>query len=528
MAQNPIPQPQAASQPLPVPSGSSTEPLPESSQEVGFVKSIRSFLVYLDGLPTIRINDIVQNEHGIRGLVNAVLPDRVEVLLLDEGDVSPGQIFRRTGQKLTVQVGKFLLGRAVNPLGIPIDGKGPLASTPADLRLELDKQAPGIVKREFIKNQFTTGITLIDTLIPVGKGQRELVVGDARSGKTDFLIDVIVNQKQTNTICIYASIGKPVVEVRGLIDLLQANQALSYTIIVATSSTDSAPLIYLTPKTAMTMAEYFQSQGLDVLVILDDMGNHAKIHREISLLGDKAPGRESYPGDIFYQHSSLVERAGNFKKEIGGGSITLLPVIELNLNDFTTFIPTNLMSMTDGHLLFKAALYNQGQRPPIDMSLSVSRVGQQTQAQIQHELATHIKQILAQASQLETVSRFSFELPTETQLILKQKEAIEELIKQPSVTYIAKELQVVLLALPFTKFFLGKDKVFIKTYFKTILEAFSKDPELVEITRSALKFPNETGLLQALENASGKLAGWISQTQMQLQSKVQTEKGGAQ
>lgn len=479
-------------------------------QEVGFVKSVRDFLIYLDGLPTVQMRDIVENEENLRGWVSALLPDKVEVLMLDEGVIQPGQMFKRTGGKLTIPVGQFLLGRALNPLGVPLDGKGPLAKSPGTNTAQLDITAGGIDQREFITRQLMTGITLVDSLIPIGKGQRELVVGDARSGKTDFLVDVIVNQKHTGVICIYASIGKPIAEVRNIIDILKSNQALPYTTIVATSSSDPGPLIYLTPQTAFSIAEYFQKQGHDVLVILDDMGNHAKTYREISLLGNRSPGRESYPGDIFYQHAHLLERAGNFKEEAGGGSITAIPIIELSLSDFTTLIPTNLMSMTDGHLLFKSTLYNQGQRPPIDIPLSVSRVGQQTQNHIANSLATQIKQVLAQAGQLETVSSFSFELPIATQLILRQREMIEEIIKQMPLTYTPKEVQTILLALPFTHFMQDKSRDFIRKYKKVLTDGFSSDPKLKEITRAVSTYNSLKDLLQLLENATPQIQSLLS------------------
>lgn len=468
----------------------------KDTQEVGFVKSIRNFLMYLDGLPTVKINDMIINDAGIRALVSALLPERVEALLLDEGDVVPGQIFRRLGGKLSVPAGEFLFGRAISPLGIPIDGKGPLAKTKTDVLSELDKPVPSIGDRSFINRQFDTGITLVDTLIPIGCGQRELVIGDARSGKTDFLIDVIVNQKKNKTVCIYASVGKPIAEVRTLIDMLRANQSLSQTIIVATSSTDPAPLIFLTPQAAFSIAEYFQGKGRDVLIMLDDMGTHAKIYREISLLSNKSPGRESYPGDIFYQHSHLLERAGNFRK---GGSITALPMIELNLNDFTSFIPTNLMSMTDGHLLFRSALYSQGQRPAIDVSLSVSRVGQQTQNRLQNALATRLKQILTQASQLETVSQFAFELPAETQLILKQKALIEELLIQPPLMHIPKEAQTILLSLPFTSFVKLSTPESIKNCQEKLINEIIGNPEIAKITASVFTIKDVGELIQKLE-----------------------------
>ncbi len=458
--------------------------------EVGFTKTVRYFLIHLDGLPTAKVYDLVQNEAGLRGWVRALYEDRVEVLLLDEGDVREGQIFQSLGKSLSVAVGDFLLGRAINPLGVPIDGKGVFGHARHGVNLELDSIPPGISGREFIREQFETGVMIVDSLIPIGKGQRELVLGDARSGKTSFLIDVIVNQKHKDTICIYAAIGKPISEVRSLIDVLKVNKALSHTIVVASNSSDSPPLIFLTPQTAFSLAEYFQKQGKDVLIILDDMGIHAKIYREIALLSNRMPGRESYPGDIFYQQAHLLERAGLFTKALGGGSITAIPVMELNLNDFTTFIPTNLMAMTDGHLLFNSSLFARGQRPAIDFSLSVSRVGQQTQNPLQNSLATRVKQILIQASQFETVSRFSFELPAQTQLILKQKILIESLLRQSPLTNIPREYQVILLSLPFTKFVNGPTEDF---------QSLLKKPTIAKLAQIVFSLKNESELFRELE-----------------------------
>lgn len=467
--------------------------------EIGYVTKVRDFLTRLDGFPTIRINDMVESDTGLRGWISTLGLDFAEVLMLDEGQITPRQMFKRTNSRLGVVAGDFLLGRAINPLGIPIDGKGGLTRTKAAEVLELEQGAPGIESREYITQQFLTGITLIDTLIPLGQGQRELVMGDAHSGKTQFLVDTIVNQKGTGVICIYASIGKPAVSVRGLINILRANKALDYTVVIATSSSEPAPLIFLTPKTAVTVAEYFQKKGRDVLLILDDLGNHAKIYREISLLGNKSPGRESYPGDIFYQHAHLLERAGNFTPDAGGGSITALPVIELNMADFTTLIPTNVMSMTDGHLLFKSSLRSQGQSPAIDISLSVSRVGRQTQDKVSNLISAKVRQVLSQASDLETISRFSSELSEETQLILRRRILIMELLKQEPLTAIPKQIQVVLLALPFITFFNNKNKTFLEKYKKTIIQAFFADPQLSQIAKGADKFKTDDELIKALE-----------------------------
>ena len=471
------------------------------STEVGYVVSSRDFLVYLDGFPSIKVNDMVESDTGLRGWVSSTFEDKIEVLMLDEGTVLPKQQFKKLENRLGVTAGDFLLGRAVNPLGVPIDGGGLLSRTKTNLNLELDQEAPGIESREFIANQFLTGITLIDTLVPLGQGQRELVLGDAHSGKTGFLIDIVINQKNTGVICILALIGKPAVTVRNLIDTLKANKALDYTVVIATSSSEPAPLIFLTPKTAFTIAEYFQKKGKDVLLVLDDLGSHAKIHREISLLGNKSPGRESYPGDMFYQHAHLLERGGNFLPKYGGGSITALPVIELSLSDFTTLIPTNVMSMTDGHLLFKAGLRSQGQTPAIDLSLSVSRVGRQTQDQMSNLLSTKVREILSSAADLETIARFSSELPPETQLILRRRELIMEILKQDPLTAVSKQIQAILLALPFTTFLQDKNRSFVEKYKQTIIDAFLKHPQLIPITKSIPTLKTDEELIKLLEGA---------------------------
>lgn len=471
----------------------------DTQNEVGYVVSSRDFLVQLDGLPSIKVNDMVQSETNLRGWVNSISKTEVEVLMLDEGIIKPKQQFRRLRSRLGVIAGDFLLGRAINPLGVPIDGRGLLSKAQTNPIMELDQEAPGIESREFIKTQFLTGITLIDTLIPLGRGQRELILGDAHSGKTGFLTDIIINQKNTGIICILALVGKPAVTVRNLIDTLRLNKALDYTVIIATSSSEPAPLIFLTPKTAFTVAEYFQKKGKDVLLILDDLGSHAKIYREIALLGNKSPGRESYPGDTFYQHAHLLERGGNFTPKYGGGSITALPVIELNLTDFTTLVPTNLMSMTDGHLLFKASLRSQGQIPAVDISLSVSRVGRQTQDAVSNLLSTRVRQVLSQAGDLETISRFSSELPPETQLTLRRRELIIEILKQEPLTAIPKQIQLILLALPFTSFLQDKNRGFIEKYKKIIIEAFLGSPALLPTTKAIATLKTDEELIKLLE-----------------------------
>jgi F-type H+-transporting ATPase subunit alpha len=476
------------------------------NQEVGIVKEVKDFLILLEGLPEVKVGEIVENESGVKCLVNTLLPNAVEVLQLTTGSVNPKQVFARTGRNVSIVASKNLLGRTINPLGEQLDRLGPIKIS-ANETSDINKSAYGIEHREFIKEQFDTGTTLIDTLIPIGKGQRELVVGDARSGKTSFLIDVIVNQKHTNVICIYAIIGKPLGDVEQLISKLKTSHALEHTIIVAATSNDLPPLIHIAPKAAMSIAEYFSAQGKDVLLILDDLGIHAKIYREISLLGNRPPGRESYPGDIFYQHAHILERAGNFNQSVGNGSITALPTIEINLNDLTTFVPTNLMAMTDGHLLFRASISNQGRRPAVDIGLSVSRVGRQTQNRVQNALSTRIRQVLAKADQLETVSRFSFELPQETQVTLRQKDLIMELIKQDPLSYIPKEIQTVLLSLPFTKLAQENSLEFIRHNHNSIIKAFYDDSMLSSISKSSFQASSDQALINQLETLINYIQG---------------------
>ena len=452
--------------------------MPEArQQEVGYAISSRDFLVFLDGMPTVKINDLVVSQSGKRGWVHSLLRNEVEVLMLDEGVVNAGELFKRSDSRLSITMGEFLLGRVINPLGVALDGKRIMGQT-KEIRSELDRKAPNINLRKFIKDQFFTGITLIDSLIPLGKGQRELVVGDAHSGKTAFTIDLILNQKGSNVVCIYASIGKPISQLKSILEVLKETRAIEYCVVIAASSSEAAPLIYLTPQTAFTIAEYFQKSGRDVLLILDDIGSHAKIYREISLLSGRNPGRESFPGDIFYQHAHLFERAGNFKDENGGGSITALPILEVNLSDFATFLPTNLVGMTDGHLLFNSSLRNQGKTPAVDISLSVTRVGRQTQKRIQNLLSGKIRDLFARSVELETISKFSAELPFQTRLILKQKEILEELLNQENSTRIPLSSQIGLLGLTFTPLFLNKQLEQIKKFKQIILDAFLKDPVL--------------------------------------------------
>ncbi len=460
--------PVAAQQPLtpPPPPAAPTNQLSMSQtskhgvNEVGYAASINDYLIWLNGLPNIKINEIVMTKDGARGLVTAVKNNQVEILMLDDSKIQPNTMFTRTYQQLSIEAGTHLIGRTVNPLGLPIDGKGRFVQK-GELT-EIERPALGIKSRATITRQFETGIAMVDMLIPMAFGQRELMMGDPRSGKTGFLIDIITNQKGKDIICILALVGKPIIEIRRLVDILGLNGALDYTIIVAASSSEKAPLIFVTPQVAVTLAEHFQRQGKDVLLIMDDMGVHAKFYREISLLSGTAPGRESYPGDIFYQHAKLVERCGNFNKQFGGGSITCLPVIEIAQDDYSAYMPTNLMGMTDGHFLFSSNRYHQGYRPSVDISLSVSRVGRQTQNLAQKQLADRVKALLAEAKKLESFSRMGSEVSAQTLNTLKQAGQIEEILKQAQLTKLPIAVQMIMLGLVFTKFFMSKEASFVQ------------------------------------------------------------------
>lgn len=476
------------------------------AEEVGFVQGVRGPVAYLDGLPGVGVNELVVAQSGARGFVGSLLPNQVEVFLLTDQKVEPGEMFRRTGEFLSLPAGEFLLGRAINPLGEPVDGLGPLAVPPTgNGKMLLDQSAVGISGRRFITEQLDVGIAKVDTIFPLGKGQRELVIGEQRSGKTQFLLDVVSNLKGMGVICVYALIGKPVVETRDIWLQLSDNELMKYTVLVISTATDPSPMTFLTAQAAMTIAQHFQRQGRDILVILDDMGVHARNYREMALVSQRPPGRESYPGDIFYQQARLLERAGCFNQSAGGGSITALPVVELLLAEFAAFIPTNLMGMTDGHLMFKSALSQQGQRPAIDLFLSVTRVGGQTQERLQNALATKVKGILARGSQLEVVSRFGSELPLETKAVLLQKRQIEELLNQRPFMLIPKQIQTILLALPFTSWLKGKDVAFVRAAKEKLVSAFMDDPELRKFAREVFAKKDLPELFAAIETIKGHL-----------------------
>lgn len=460
-------------------------PPKEGEKEVGYVISTQDYIVILEGLPSARLYNIVVTKTGGRAIISALEKDRVEALMLDSERPKPGDYFELSDSGLRIPLNVDLFGRMINPLGMPLDGKAGLP--PGGEELDLDIVAPGIDGRAPVNKQFYTGMTMVDTLLPVGIGQRELIMCEPRSGKEMFFLDVILSQKNQDRVCIYAAVGRSELEVKRFAEEVHSVGADSYTIILAATSSESAPMIQIAPSVATSLAEYYRNKGRHVLLIIDDLATHAKYAREISLLAGRIPGRESYPADIFYQHSSIVERAGMFNDHYHDGSITMLPTIETNIENFTNLIPTNVMSMTDGHILFSANLRAQGIYPAIEAERSVTRVGRQTQTFIHKVLSDRVRSMLADYHELERYGRFGSELSAETQLKIKRGKVFEELLKQEPQFSIPPEVQILMLSLVFTGFFDTKDMDFVKTKKETVIKALETPAykPLVEAAKTA-------------------------------------------
>jgi F-type H+/Na+-transporting ATPase subunit alpha len=461
-----------------------TKPIDTNVEEVGYVTHAQDYLMHLEGLPSVRVNDIVMGDTGTVAYITALWPGSVEAQVLAGVRPRPGDRYTIYSKGLTIPTHVSLFGRIINSIGQPVDGGSPFP--PGGEEVDLDMVAPGINERDHVNKQFYTGIILIDTLLPVGKGQRELIFGEARSGKDLFLQDVVLNQKDRDVICIYCSLGKSDVEVRRLQDRFQRDGADKYTIIMAATSTEPAPLIAITPLVGCSLAEHYAKKGQAVLVIMDDLATHAKYLREVALLAGRIPGRESYPANIFNEHSQMVERAGNFLPDYGGGNITMLPVVETDLENMTNLISTNVMSMTDGHILFLSTLHAEGKYPAADASKSVTRVGKQTQIFLHKVLADKTLALLTEYTELERFSRFGSDLALETQRTLKRGKIMQELVSQPMSTYIDANVQMMYLGLVFAGYFDDKD----------VTELHQKKMQIVEKIQKSAKFTTLAGKLK--------------------------------
>ena len=420
------------------------KPAAEAS-EGGTVISAADGVVDVKGMDKAVYGEIVTFDTGAKGMVESVEPDHLGVMLFDDIEkVGVGTLVTRSGKRAGIPVGDAFLGRVISPLGEPIDGKGPIEAVGYN---PIEKQAPGILERQSVDTPLHTGILAIDSMFPIGRGQRELIIGDRQTGKTSIATDAILNQKNTGVLCIYVAIGQKASSIARVAGDLQKHGAMSYTTIVAATASDSAPLQYIAPYAGTALAEYFMSQGKSVLIVYDDLSKHAVAYRAISLLLRRSPGREAYPGDVFYLHSRLLERSCRMRNDLGGGSITALPIVETQAGDVSAYIPTNVISITDGQIFLESALFNAGNRPAVNVGLSVSRVGGAAQTKAMKKANANLRIELAQYKDMESFAQFSSDLDAETRRQLDHGKALMEMLKQPLYQPKSDAEQVVTLVL---------------------------------------------------------------------------------
>lgn len=455
----------------------------EKTGEIGHVVGLSHYLAYVSGLPTLKLGEMVITENETKGLVHGLDKEMAEILMFDAKKLKVGERVARTNNSFQIPVSQELLGRIVNPLGQPIDNLGFILGEKKYLPIQ--KEAPGITQRVRVNKSLETGVMVVDLLVPIGYGQRELVVGDAKTGKTTFLLQTLTNQAKKGVICIYVGIGKETSAIKAVEDYLKEMKVFDKTVMVIATSENPATINYLSPFVGMTIAEYFRDRGEKVLIILDDLTSHAKFYREISLLVKRFPGRSSYPSDIFYIQAALLERAGNIKtpdnKEV---SITALPVAETLENDISGFIQTNLIAMTDGHIFFDINNFRKGRRPAINAFLSVSRVGNQTKEPLDKDLAGWIRRKMVEYQRVMEIAQFGGELPLETQKVLDLGKKLEILFNQGPKTIIPRPLQLFLFGLVLCGFWEDKPqnimKIEIDTILKNYKEAFPEAERTIE------------------------------------------------
>ena len=416
-----------------------------TSEEGGVVISSADGIVEVEGMDRAVYGEIVTFENGAKGMVESVEPGRLGIMLFDGAEtVGVGTMVTRSGKRAGIPVGDGFLGRVIDPLGEPIDGKGPIEAVGYN---PIEKQAPGILERQSVDTPLHTGILAIDSMFPIGRGQRELIIGDRQTGKTSIATDAILNQKDTGVLCIYVAIGQKASSIARVAEDLKKHGAMSYTTIVAATASDSAPLQYIAPYAGTALAEYFMAQGKSVLIVYDDLSKHAVAYRAISLLLRRSPGREAYPGDVFYLHSRLLERSCRMSDALGGGSITALPIVETQAGDVSAYIPTNVISITDGQIFLESALFNAGNRPAVTVGLSVSRVGGAAQTKAMKKANANLRIELAQYKDMESFAQFSSDLDAETRHQLEHGKALTEMLKQPLYQPKTDAEQVVILVL---------------------------------------------------------------------------------
>src|SRR3954447_8544919 len=411
--------------------------------EVGSIISIGDGIARVHGVDNAMAGEMLEFPHGVFGIALNLEEESVGAVLLgDFTKIKEGDIVKRTGRIISVPVGDEMLGRVVNALGQPIDGKGPLGTTKF---APIERLAPGVVDRQSVKEPVQTGLKAIDSMVPIGRGQRELIIGDRQTGKTAVAIDAILNQKDTGVICIYNAIGQKQSTVAQVVRTLEEADAMRYTIVVAATASDPAPLLYIAPFSACTFGEYFRDSGRHALVVYDDLSKHAQSYREISLLLRRPPGREAYPGDVFYLHSRLLERAAKLNNELGGGSLTALPIIETQAGDLSAYIPTNVISITDGQIFLESDLFHQGVRPAINVGNSVSRVGGSAQIKAMRQVAGTLRLDLAQFRSLAAFAQFGSDLDPATRRQLDRGLRTTEVLKQPQYQPLRLDQEVMII-----------------------------------------------------------------------------------
>lgn len=411
------------------------------THEAGVVVSVSDGIATIAGLPDCEASELLKFESGATGLALNLEEDFIGAIILGEfRDIKEGDSVTRTKEILSIPIGDDIIGRVVNALGVAVDGKGDIKTS---TRVLVEKLAPGVMKREPVNQPLQTGIKAIDSMIPIGRGQRELIIGDRQTGKTAIAIDTILNQKGENIICVYVAIGQKQSKVARIVSRLEEAGAMDYTVVVSAPASDSPAMLYLSPYTGVSIAEYFMDKGQDVLIVYDDLSKHAVAYREISLLLRRPPGREAYPGDVFYLHSRLLERACRRNEKSGGGSITALPIIETLAGDISAYIPTNVISITDGQIFLETNLFYKGIRPAINAGLSVSRVGGSAQIKAMKKNAGTLKLAMAQYRELESFSQFDSDLDAETKKTIERGQRVTELLKQDQYSPMSVANQIV-------------------------------------------------------------------------------------
>ena len=450
-----------------------------ASQEVGVVSRVGDGIAYIDGVDHAMYGEILVFDNGLKAMVQDVRENEIGCILLGKDtEIEEGTRVARTGRMAGIPVGDGYIGRVVDALGEPIDGKGKIETT--DYR-PVEEPAPGIIDRKSVDTPLETGILAIDSMFPIGRGQRELIIGDRQTGKTSIATDTILNQKGKNVICIYVAIGQKASTVSKLVHTFEKHGAMDYTIVVSSTASDPAPLQYLAPYSGTALAEFFMHRGQDVLIVYDDLSKHAVAYRSLSLLVERSPGREAYPGDVFYLHSRLLERSSRLSDEKGGGSITALPIIETQAGDVSAYIPTNVISITDGQIFLESDLFNAGMRPAVNVGLSVSRVGGAAQTKAMKKAAGSIRIDLAQYREMEVFTQFSSDLDAITKEQLEYGKRLMELLKQPLSEPLSLHAQVITLCAATHKLFLDVPVKELKKFQKDMLAYLDqKHPQIGE------------------------------------------------